>query len=148
MPRLRSILSLILVLVTTLLVSCSSPQAAVPTTYAPEKVAQLQVYVQPIEEIRGRMSELQTLIAKKNWVDAGTLIHGPFGDLRKDMLALSRSLLPKDQKQATEVAKEVFSHFERLDAAARSRNSEVAEIQFREALKDFDAFLNLIPKAS
>ena len=148
MPRLRSILSLVLILVATFLVSCSSPQAAIPTTYTPEKIAQLQVYVEPIQAIRERMPELKALIAKKNWVDVGTLIHGPFGLLRKDMLGLSRSLLPKDQKQATELAKELFGHFERLDGAARDRRSDIAEIQYREAVKDFDAFLNLLPQAS
>lgn len=149
MPSLRSILSLVLILVATLLVSCSNPQATqIPTTYTPEKIAQLQVYVTPIEEARERMSELRDLIANKKWVDADSLIHGPFGQLRQSMLNLSRSLLPKDQKQATQLAKELFVHFERIDAAAKDRNSEIAEIQYREALRDFDAFLDLIPKAS
>ncbi|AFY78117.1 photosystem II protein PsbQ [Pleurocapsa sp. PCC 7327] len=147
MPRLRSILSLILILVATLLVSCSSPQATIPTTYTPEKIAQLQVLVEPVEEVRERMSELRDLIANRKWVDAGSLIHGPFGHLRQDMLNLSRSLLPKDREQATKLAKELFIHFERIDAAAKARNSEIAETQYREALRDFDAFLELIPKA-
>jgi hypothetical protein len=63
------------------------------------------------------------------------------------MLNLSRSLLPKDREQATKLAKELFVHFERIDAAAKARNSEIAETQYREALRDFDAFLDLIPKA-
>ncbi len=149
MLRLRSILSLILILVTTFLVSCSSPETTkIPTTYTSEKIAQLQVYVEPIEEIRERMSELRTLIANRKWVDTASLSHGPFGLLRQRMLGLSRNLLPKDQKQAAQLAKEFFAHLERIDAAAKARNSEVAEIQFREALRDFDAFLDLIPKAS
>ncbi|NJO93895.1 MAG: photosystem II protein PsbQ [Hydrococcus sp. RM1_1_31] len=148
MPRLRSILSLVLILVTTFLVSCSSPQAKIPTTYSPEKIEQLQVYVEPIQEIRDRMPELQKLIASRNWVDTKTLIHGPFGLLRKNMLDLSRNLLPKDQKQATQLAKDVFKDFEGIDAAAKERYSDIAETKFRQALRDFDAFLDLIPKAS
>jgi photosystem II protein PsbQ len=148
MPRLRSILSLVLVLLATFLVSCSSPQATkIPTIYTPDKIAQLQVYAEPISQTRERMSELKNLIAERNWVDAVSLIHGPFGQLRQEMLSLSRSLLQKDQKQATQLAKDLFLRFERIDAAAKDRDAADAEFQYREAIKDFDAFLNLIPKA-
>lgn len=148
MSSFRSILSLILVLVTTLLVSCAGPQAAkIPTTYTAEKIEQLEVFAAPIAEAKEQMSELKDFIADQNWVDTRTFIHGPLGQLRQDMVNLSRSLLPKDQKKATELAREVFGHFERLDAAAKDRNSYQAEIQYREALQDFEAFLDLIPKA-
>ncbi|MEB3160789.1 MAG: photosystem II protein PsbQ [Synechocystis sp.] len=148
MSRLRSLLSLVLVLVATVLVSCSSPQVEVPTTYSPEKIAQLEVYVIPIAEARGRMETLQGLIADQNWVDTQTYIHGPLGQLRQQMLGLSRSLLPKDQDKATTLAKEVFGHLERLDAAAKDKSISQAKIQFQEAIADFDDFLNLIPQAS
>lgn len=69
MPRLRSIISLVLVLVTTLLVSCGGPQTTIPTVYSPQKIEQLQVYIQPIEGFREKMSVLQDLIADKNWVE-------------------------------------------------------------------------------
>jgi photosystem II protein PsbQ len=148
MPRFRSILSLVLVAIAILLVSCSgAPAAKIPTVYTPEKIAQLQVYVEPIAQMRERMSELQNLIAKKQWVDAVALIHGPFGRLRKEMLDLSANLLIKDQKSAKKLAKDLFFRFERIDAAAKERDSGTAEIQYREAIRDFDAFLDLIPQA-
>lgn len=148
MSRLRSLLSLVLAVVATVLVSCSSPQVEMPTTYSPEKIAQLEVYTAPIAEARGRMDTLQSLIADQNWVDTQTFIHGPLGQLRQQMLGLSRSLLPKDQDQAAALAKEVFGHLERLDAAAKDRSSAQAQVQFQEAIADFDSFLNLIPQAS
>ena len=147
MASLRSILSVILVLVATLLVSCSNPSAKIPTTYSPEKIAQLQVYAVPVEAAKEQMSELQQFIEEENWIDTRNFIHGPLGELRRSMSNLSSSLLKKDQKKATELAKEIFGHFERLDAAAKDRNSTLVEIQYREALKDFDAYLDLIPKA-
>ena len=64
------------------------------------------------------------------------------------MLGLASSLLPKDQDKAKTLAKEVFGHLERLDAAAKDRNGSQAKIQYQEALADFDAFLNLLPQAS
>jgi photosystem II protein PsbQ len=145
MPRLRSILSIILVLVTTLLVSCGSPEATIPTTYSAGKIEQLQVYVQPIQEFRDKMSVLEDLITSKNWVDTRTYIHGPLGQLRQSMLGLSRSLLPNDEEKARQLAKNLFVHFERIDAAAKDKDSAAAITQYQEALKDFDAFLNIVP---
>lgn len=148
MPRLRSFISLILVLVTTFLVSCSNPEVAIPSTYSPEKIAELQVYVQPIEAAREKLEVLKGLISDQNWVDTITWIHGPLGKLRQEMLGLSRSLLPKDQAEATRLAREVFGHLERLDASAKERSLSAAGVQYAEAVKDFNAFLDLIPQPS
>ncbi|WP_013325365.1 photosystem II protein PsbQ [Gloeothece verrucosa] len=149
MPRFRSILSILLVLVTTLLVSCGgSPSAAIPTTYSPEKIEQLQVFVEPVNQARQELSQLKDFISEQNWVDTRTYIHGPLGQLRQQMLGLSRELLPKDQKEATDLAKKVFGDFERLDAAAQDRSPTRAQAQFQEVVRDFDAFLDLIPPGS
>ncbi len=148
MPRFRSILSILLVLVTTVLVSCGNPNVAkIPTTYSPEKIEQLQVLIDPIVEARDNMATLKDFIAKQDWIDTRTYIHGPLGQLRREMLNLSRSLLPKDQKIAQNTAKEIFSHLERLDGAAKERNIADAQRQFTEAVKDFDAFLDLLPSS-
>lgn len=149
MSRLRSLLSLVLVLLTTVLVSCSGPQVEIPTIYSPEKIAQLQVYVTPIASARdGMENTLQGFIADQNWVDTQTYIHGPLGQLRQGMLGLSRSLLPKDQDKAQTLAKEVFVHLELLDLAAKERSLSQAKTQYQEAIADFDAFLSLLPQAS
>ncbi len=148
MRFLRPILSLVLVLVTTLLVSCSSPaKAKIPTVYTPEKIEQLQTFVSPIVDAREKMATLQQLIDKENWVDTRTFIHGPLGGLRQDMVILNRKLLVKDQKPSQSLSKELFSHFERIDAAAKERNSNLAQAQYNEAIKDFDAYLDLIPQS-
>jgi photosystem II protein PsbQ len=149
MRLLRPILSLVLVLVTTLLVSCSGPtQAKIPTVYSPEKVAQLQSYREPIALARESMTTLKEFIDSENWVNTRTFIHGPLGGLRQDMAVTSRKLLPKDQKNAQNLAKELFGHFERIDAAAKDRNASFVNEQYAEAIKDFDAYLNLIPTNS
>ena len=150
MKKLRSVLSLVLVLVATLLVSCGSPSesAKAPTTYSPEKIAQLQVYVEPIEQAKEKLSELETLIQEENWVDTRTVIHGPLGQLRQDMGNLTRSLLPKDQPQAKKLSQELFIDFENIDAAAIERKSNAAAKEYREAISDLNAFLDLVPKSS
>ncbi|MEA5510285.1 photosystem II protein PsbQ [Crocosphaera sp. UHCC 0190] len=148
MPRLRSILSLLLVAVAIFCVSCSGPQAKIPTTYSPEKIEQLQVLIEPIQEARENMSVLKEFISEQNWIDTLTYIHGPLGGLRREMSNLTRDLLPKDQKQAKQLSQDLFSDFERLDTAAKARNNTDAQRQYRDAVNHFDAFLDLLPKAS
>ena len=144
MSRLRPLFSLVLVLVATVLVACSDPQVKVPTTYSPEKIAQLQVYAKPLNIARERLDNVQSLISEQNWVDTQTYIHGPLGQLRQDTLRMSRALLPKDQKTAKQIAQKLFGDLERIDSAAKERNLSQAKIQYQEALDDFDAFLSLI----
>ena len=149
MKTFRSLLSLVLVLVTALLVSCSSPnQVKIPTVYTPEKIAQLQIFAEPVTEARENMNTLQEFIDTKNWVDTRTFIHGPLGGVRQSMTTLSRKLLSKDQKLAQQRARDFFAHLDRIDAAAKERNYTLAESQYVEAVKDFDAFLSLIPLSS
>jgi photosystem II protein PsbQ len=143
----RSILSLALVLVTTFLVSCGSPSASAPPTYTPEKLEQIQIFRIPIDEARQRMLELATDIAREDWVDTQSFIHGPLGQLRRDMIYLANALLPEEQKEASTLAKEVFRHLEDLDAAAKEQNSPAAQKQFVEAIRDFDAYIQLIPQS-
>jgi photosystem II protein PsbQ len=138
-----------LVLVTTLLVSCSSPtKAKIPTVYSPEQIAQLQQFRDPIAEARATMDTLQGLIKDENWVDTRTLIHGPLGGLRQDMAIVSKKLLQKDQKAAINLAKELFNDFDRIDEAAKTRNSAGARAAYSRAVEDFDAYLDLVPSNS
>ena len=142
----RPLLSVMLVLVTTLLVSCSSaPEAKIPTIYSPEKIAQLQQFREPIAEARGDMATLQALIQKENWVDARTFIHGPLGELRQDMSIISKKLLQKDQKAARDLAKDLFFDFDKIDFAAKERDAISAKNGYARAIADFDAYLDLIP---
>ncbi len=146
MLNFRAVVSLILVMVTSLLVSCSSaPATQIPTVYTAGKIEQLQIIATPVKEYREQMNKLEGLIAKENWVDTGTFIHGPLGRLRQDMNNLSASLLPKDQAKANELAKNLFNHVERIDVAAKDRNASNAVLQYNEAIKDFNAYLNLLP---
>ncbi len=47
--------------------------------------------------------------------------------------------------RAKQLAKNLLVHFERIDAAAKEKDASLAANQFQEALKDFDAFLNIVP---
>jgi photosystem II protein PsbQ len=148
MPKLRSILSLILVCVATLLVSCGGPSATTPPpTYTPEKVAQIQVLYTPVAEARERMSQLGQFIEDRNWVNTASYIHGPLGGLRQQLRYLNESLLVKDQAKAKDLAKEIFADFERIDAAAKVQNYGRAYSEYIQAIQHFDAYVDLIPQA-
>ncbi|WP_017305188.1 photosystem II protein PsbQ [Spirulina subsalsa] len=148
MKQLRSILALLLVLMTSFLVACGSGVAKAPPTYTPEKVAEIATYLAPVKAARERMPELGKLIEKKEWNDVDSFIHGPLGDLRASTSAVTRALLTKDQPPAADTAKELFAHFERIDEAAQGRAYKLAVDEYKGAVGDFDAFINLIPTQS
>ncbi len=145
MLRLRSVLSLLLVVITTFLVSCSSPTVKVPDTYTPDRLSQIETFLIPVDEAREGMETLGQFVKDDNWVDTRTYIHGPFGFLRRDLTYLANTLLPSDKAQAQELVDEIFAHLERLDAAAKENNSAVTNNEYRNALADFDAYLDLVP---
>ena len=142
----RSILPVILMLVTTLLVSCGGPTASAPPTYTPEKLEQIKTYRISVDKARERMSELSDLIVKEDWVDTRNFIHGPLGLIRRDMTYLSNALLEEDTKKATPLAKEVFKSLDDIDAAAKENSYSAAISEFNQAIKSFDDYLNLIPQ--
>lgn len=149
MRRYRSIVALMLALVTTCLVSCGSPAATTPPpAYTTQQVEQIQRTVSSLSEVREKMPVLKTKINNRDWVNVATYIHGPLGNLRKTMSYLTRQLLPQEQKAASEAANDLFEHLQKIDTASQSRNYELAIKNYQEALIDFDRFLKLIPDAS
>lgn len=135
-----------LAMVMAFLVSCSSPTATKPPTYTPEKIAQIQKYADTVTDLRDKISILETDIQNRDWVEVGSFIHGPLGELRQKMSYITRELLPKDQKAAREAAQDLFTRLESIDLASSSNNYQKALDNYRAALKDLDAFLQLIPE--
>lgn len=146
MARYRSILTCVLVLITTLLVSCGNPTTVKGPLYTSEQLEQIQHYTEEVQTLRDRMLELPPLVQQKKWTDVESFIHGPLGELRTRMSRLARTLEPKaSQQSALEAAKDVFGHLIAIDEAAQNRDSNKALLNYNEALKDFDAFLQLVP---
>ncbi|MEO0835575.1 MAG: photosystem II protein PsbQ, partial [Cyanobacteria bacterium J06642_3] len=107
----RPILSLILVLATTLLVSCGGPSASAPPTYTPEKLQKISTYRIPLDVARQRLPELGEYISQEDWTDADSFLHGPLGLIRRDLTYLSNALLPDEQEPALNLAKDIFKVF-------------------------------------
>ena len=146
MKRYKSILASILAVVMVFLVSCGSGAPKTPPTYTPETLEKISFYQSELLAFRDRMTELDELIEQPDWVNVRNLIHGPLGDLRRDMSYASRLLLLKsEQKAGLAQAREVFRHLENIDLAAEEQNYATAVDNYGKALKDFDAFLELLP---
>lgn len=148
MARYRSILGILLAAIATFLVSCGGPSTPETTTYTPEQIEQIQTFTPAVEQMRSRFPELEEYIRQKDWVNVKSFIHGPMGDLRMRLGQLAARLLPPDQKQAKSLADDLFNRLERLDEAAENYNQIEAGRQYRQALDDFDAFLELVPSES
>ncbi len=114
MRILRSLLSLMLVLVATVLVSCSSPTASVPEVYTPEKLQTIKIYRIPVDIAKEEIFTLSGLISDQNWTDVKSSIHGPLGILRRDLRYLSEALLPDDKEKSLEIAEDLFVRLEIL----------------------------------
>ncbi len=146
MKIIRPILSLILVLATTLLVSCSGSNVSAPPTYTPEKLQKISTYRIPLDIARQRIPELGKSIASEDWVNANSFLHGPLGTMRRDLTYLSNALLPDEQEPALNVAKDIFKHFENIDAAVSEKNYTAAINQYKEVVSDLDIYAGLIPQ--
>lgn len=145
MGRFRPLLGILLAVVASCLVACGGPAAKIPTTYTPELLQQVELYTPAVAELRDRFPELQSYIQKKDWVNVQSFIHGPMGEMRTRVNRLAGTLLTKDKPQAQTLAKEIYSHLERLDEAAANNQQVIAGQEYRNALDDFDAFLSLVP---
>lgn len=145
MGRFRPLLGIMLAALATFIVACGGPAAKAPTTYTPDIMQRVELYTPGVAELRDRFPELEEYIQAKDWVDVQSFIHGPMGELRARVNRLAASLLQKDQPQAKALAQELYVHLERLDEAAQEGQQVIAGQEYRNALDDFDSFLNLVP---
>ena len=141
----RSLFSVVLVLVATVLVSCGSPEAAAPPTYTPEKIQTINTYRIPVDVAQENMAKLGQLIQDQDWVTTRSFIHGPLGFLRRDFRYLSDALLPDDAEQAKEIAEDIFTRLENIDAAAKEKDGKIVSKEYIKAIADFDSYIELIP---
>jgi photosystem II protein PsbQ len=145
MKFIRPFLSVVLVLITTLLVSCGDAKVSIPTTYTDAQISRLQTLSAPIAKAKEDLSTLKSMVESENWIDTRTFIHGPLGGARKTMTYVANSLLLKDRDAANQLAKDFFGDLEDIDVAAKDKDYGTAVSAFRNSLNDINAYLELIP---
>jgi photosystem II protein PsbQ len=146
MSLFRPLISLLLVLVSVLVVSCGDAQVKAPT-YSAAQLTQIQTTSKNIAALTDRLPELSALIQERDWNNVKSFIHGPLGDIRTRMSGLSRELLPGTKEQALKISKEIFEHLNKIDAAADDNDYKLAIRNYGEAIKDLASFEKLIPQA-
>lgn len=146
MKGFRSVLMLLVAALAVFMVSCSGQPVAKGPLYTTDQLTQIETSLATVQDLRERMLEIPALVQKGDWNDVQTYIHGPLGELRVKMSNLARQLRPeKAQKEALQAAREVFEHLNTIDEATVTNDRIKALKNYNEALRDFDAFLNLIP---
>jgi photosystem II protein PsbQ len=141
----RPLISLLLVCVTVLMVSCSDANIKAPT-YTAEALTRIQQASAGVEKVKERLPELANYIDQQDWNNVRSFIHGPLGDLRTRMVGISKELLPAQRSKSLEVGKEIFVHLNKIDSAAADNNKLLASSNYNEALKDFAVFNDLLPE--
>lgn len=146
MSKYRSILGLICcTLLAIVMVGCGGP-AAVKPTYTPDRIAEIQGHTADLQQLTERLPELQELIQKEDFIFARNFIHGPLGEMRILMGRISTDLLPKEQKAARDLAKQIANDLVEIDQASAENNYKVAVRYYGETVKDLESFYKLIPQ--
>ncbi len=140
----RPLISLLLVCIAVLVVSCSDSAVKAPT-YSAATLSRIQLASSSVEKIKERLPELESYIDKQDWNNVRSFIHGPLGELRTRMVGISKELLPADRTKSLALGKEVFGHLNKIDTAAADNNQIIAATNYTEALKDLAAFNDLLP---
>ena len=147
MSLFRPLISILLVFISVFVVSCGDGSQAKAPTYSAAQLAQIQTTTKNVTALTDRLPELSAMIQKRDWNNVKSFIHGPLGDIRILMSALSKELLPGTKEKALATSKEIFGHFNKIDEAASNNDYPSAIRNYGEAIKDITALFNLAPKA-
>ncbi len=131
-------ISAIAIIVTTLLLPMTpSALAQTPAAIQAANVEKLQV-------LSDRFDRLEKYIYAQKWVDVRTYIHGPFGEIRRELRMIAGKLDKTKKETSNILADDLFKNFIKLDVAAKDKDAIAAEAAFKNALKDFEGIVELV----
>ena len=96
-----------------------------------------------LQVLSDRFDRLEKYVYTQNWNDVGTYIHGPFGEIRRELRAIAGNLGKTQKETANDLANSLFKNFVKLDIAAKDKDAIAAEAAFKNALQDFEAIVKL-----
>jgi len=114
-------------------------------TYSSSELKKLNKAANTVYSMRSDMERVQPKIQLRNWTDVHDDVAVLLPELRQSMYAVTQQLKLSDRALARAVSTEVLIHLERVDEADEMNNYQAAQINYMQALQDFDIFLTLIP---
>ncbi|MEB3295548.1 MAG: photosystem II protein PsbQ [Synechococcales bacterium] len=151
MSKIRSILALALAFVMAMFITVSSPAMAKakakPRTYSAEQIATIQEFSGEVNAMRDRLTELEGLIEKEDWIFMRNFVHGPFGELRSKLLFISQQLFPETRQEAQAAIKDVAAALVTIDKAGIDKDYRLAARGYSSLVKSLDSFFSLLPSA-
>jgi photosystem II protein PsbQ len=131
-------MAVVLLIVTLLALPISN--ALAQTAYAPN----LSANISKLETLRDRFDRLEKFVYSQNWNDIITYIHGPLGEIRRDLRMLTIGLEKTKKEAVTNAATNLFKNLVKMDTAAKERNSTVVETAFKNSLKELESIIDLV----
>ena len=97
-----------------------------------------------LQVLSDRFDRLEKFVYAEKWVDVITYIHGPFGEIRRELRTIASQLSKPQQASANDLANDLFKNFVQLDNAAKGKDAIAAENAFKNSLQNFEAIANLV----
>ena len=116
------------------------PVQAQTTNYA-------DVYAARITQLSDRLAVLQKYVDSNNWTNIRTYIHGPLGEVRRDIAYLAQGLTGSAKQSARTLGKAIADDLVKLDFAAKNTDAVATQSAFEQITRDFDRLLALLPKS-
>lgn len=102
------------------------------------------VSAEKLQVISDRFDRLEKFVYAQNWNDVISYIHGPFGEIRRELRTISAQLGKTQKESANDLANNLFKNFVILDVAAKDKDAIAAENAFKNALQDFEGIVDLV----
>jgi len=113
--------------------------------YSPQQLKNIGLAADTVRSMRQEIEQVQPDIQLRNWSDVHDEVAVLLPELRQGMYNVTEQLKLSDRALARAVSTEILIHLERVDEADEMQNYQAAEINYMQALQDFDIFLTLIP---
>lgn len=108
------------------------------------KAAALAASVAKLQVLSDRFDRLEKFVYAQKWNDVITYIHGPFGEIRRELRLIAGQLSKTQKETANDLANNLFKNFVQMDNAAKDKDAIAAERAFKNALQDFESIIDLV----
>jgi photosystem II protein PsbQ len=108
------------------------------------QAAELAASTAKLQVLSDRFNRLEKFVYAQKWVDVISYIHGPFGEIRRELRLIAGQLSKTQKETANDLANSLFKNFVNLDNAAKAKDAIAAENAFKKSLQDFESIVDLV----